>query len=295
MQNLSSRIGPYSTRAKLHQWINDGHGVTAVTLYFVHRLTGILIDIRDTNAIIRVYLYHRRNFNLVIVRSRPHNIQIFDHLPIKLIFLVLRNLDIRSFFYFLSKYSLEGLQGLLRAGLTHYFTIVNLYRPLVTDKCLTYSGFKGFLFLFTAKRYCFDYLQSSAHYRVLPPSTFAKLTHISPSRLLHLSGPTLQTVPGTYNMMDTPARRPNLENAKLERGVSCKGCQVRLELLRGNSHRLARDRTFSTQGFLSHFTAYVEAQYIWAESEDGTRPVNEPKLTRRCGYFTRLGSDGLPR
>ncbi|KAK4170925.1 hypothetical protein QBC36DRAFT_316273 [Triangularia setosa] len=31
MQNLSSRIGPCSARAKLHQWINDGHGATAVT------------------------------------------------------------------------------------------------------------------------------------------------------------------------------------------------------------------------------------------------------------------------
>jgi len=46
----------------------------------------------------------------------------------------------------------------------------------------------------------------------------------------------------------------SLENAKLERGISCKGCQVRLELLRGDSHWLARDRIFSTQGFLSHFT-----------------------------------------
>ncbi|KAK4173450.1 hypothetical protein QBC36DRAFT_380972 [Triangularia setosa] len=31
MQNLSSRIGPCSARAKLHPWINDGHGATAVT------------------------------------------------------------------------------------------------------------------------------------------------------------------------------------------------------------------------------------------------------------------------
>ncbi|KAK3336991.1 hypothetical protein B0T19DRAFT_57750 [Cercophora scortea] len=335
---------------------------------------------KDADAIIRVCSYHRRDFDLVVVRSRPHDMQsvqtslqaafgtlptanlgIFDHLPLELMFLVLRNLDIRSFFHFrqinrrarvlstglyeyqlVSKHGLEGLRGLLRAGLAHCFTIVDLYRPLVTDKCSTCSGFGGFLFLFTAERCCFDCLQSSAHYRVLPPSAFAKLAHISPGRLLHLSGPTLQTVPGTYNMMDTPARRPkhlileekatqmllaakainqdatrnlrirreqpeqrlmaataypcySLENAKLERGVSCKGCQVRLELLRGDSHLLARDRTFSTQGFLSHFTACVEAQQIWAESEEGTRPVNEPELTRRCGYFTPFASDGLPR
>ncbi|XMA19205.1 hypothetical protein WAI453_011996 [Rhynchosporium graminicola] len=70
----------------------------------------------------------------------------------------------------------------------------------------------------------------------------------------------------------------SLENAKLERGVSCRGCQVRLELLHGDS--VDRDRTFSTRGFLSHFSRCVEAQHLWAESEGGTRPVNEPELTR---------------
>ncbi|VBB84619.1 Putative protein of unknown function [Podospora comata] len=173
-------------------------------------MNSIPTDIRDADAIIRVCSYHRRDLDLVVVRSRPHDMQavqtslqaafgtlptaklgIFDHLPVELLFLVLRNLDIRSFFYFrqinrrarvlstglyeyqlVSKHGLEGLQGLLRAGLAHCFTIVDLYRPLVTDKCSTCGGFGGFLFLFTAERCCFDCLQSSAHYRVLPPSAF---------------------------------------------------------------------------------------------------------------------------
>ncbi|CZT12154.1 uncharacterized protein RAG0_16091 [Rhynchosporium agropyri] len=272
--------------------------------------------------------------------------------------MVLRKLDIRSFFHFrqvngrarvlstglreyelVSKHGLEGLRGLLRAELAHCFTIDDLYWPLVTDKCSTCGAFGGLLCLLTVERCCFDYLQSSAHYRVFPLSTFAKLAHISPSRLERLSGPSLRTVPGIYNMMEAPARRPkslifeenatqmllatrvikedaarnlrsqreqsdqrfmaatvypcySLENAKLERGVSCKGCQVRLELLHGDSDD--RDRTFSTRGFLSHFSRCVEAQHLWAESEGGTRPVNEPELTRRCGYFKQLGSDGLP-
>jgi len=343
--------------------------------------TDIRTDVKkDADAIIRVCSYHRRDFDLVVVRSRPHDIQpvqtslqaafetlptaklgIFDPLPVELLFLVLRNLDIRSFFHFrqinrqarilstglyehqlVSKHGLEGLRGLLRAGLAHCFTMVDLYRPLITDKCSTCGGFGGLLFLFTAERCCFHCLRSSAHYRVLPPSAFAKHAHMSPSRLLRLSGPTLQTVPGTYNMKDTPVKRPkylmfeekatqmllaaeainqdaiqnlrirrvqpeqclmaataypcySLENAKLERGVSCKGCQVRWERPGGDSHWLARDRTFSTQGFLSHFSACVEAQHLWAESEEGTRPVKEPEFTRRGGFFTRLGSDGLPR
>ncbi|KAG4444330.1 hypothetical protein IFR05_000204 [Cadophora sp. M221] len=119
-----------------------------------------------------------------------------DRLPAKLMSMVLRSLDIRSFFYFrqvnrrarvlstglreyelVSKHGFEGLRGLLRAELAHCFTIDDLYRPLVTDKCSTCGAFGGLLFLFTAERCCFDCLQSSAHYRDLPPSAFAKLAH----------------------------------------------------------------------------------------------------------------------
>lgn len=339
----------------------------------------ILTNVKNhADAIIRVCSYHRRDFDLVVVRSRPHDMQsahaslqaafstsptaelgTLDRLPAELISMVLRTLDIRSFFHFrqvnrrarlistglreyelVSKHGLEGLGGLLRAELAHCFAIEDLYRSLVTDKCSTCGGFGGFLFLFTAERCCFDCLRSSAHYRVLSISAFAKLLHISPSRLKRLStGLSLRTVPGIYNMMETPAKRPkhlifeekttqtllairvikedaaqklrsrkeksdqrymvataypsySLKNAKIERGVSCKGCQVRFELLRTDSKD--RDRTFSTQAFLSHFSQCVEAQHLWAASERGTRPFNEPELTRRCGYFRQLASDGLP-
>lgn len=332
---------------------------------------------KHADAILRVCSYHRRDFDLVVVRSHPHDMHlvqgslqaafetlptaelgILGRLPAELMSMVLRELDIRSFFYFrqvnrrarvlstglweyelVSKHGLEGLRGLLRAELAHCFTIDDLYRPLITDKCTTCGAFGGLLFLFTAERCCFDCLQSSAHYRVLPPSAFAKLANISLSRLKRLSGLSLRTVPGIYNMMERPARRPkylifeekatqtllairairedsirnlrsrreqsdqrfmtataypyySLENAKLERGVSCKGCQVRLELLRNDSDD--RDQVFSTRGFLFHFSRCVETQHLWAESKGGTRTVNEPELTRRCGYFNQLGSDGRP-
>ncbi|KAK0617160.1 hypothetical protein B0T14DRAFT_259576 [Immersiella caudata] len=175
---------------------------------------------KHPDAIIRVCSYHRRDFDLVVVRSRPHEMQsirtslqaafetlpaaklgIFDRLPVELMFLVHRNLDIRSFFHFrqinrqarvlstglheyqlISKHGLEGLRGPLRTGLAHCFTITDLYRPLVTDKCSTCGGFGGLLFLFTAERCCLDCLQSSAHYRVLPPVYFRQsCTHISKS------------------------------------------------------------------------------------------------------------------
>lgn len=201
---------------------------------------------KHADAILRVCSYHRRDFDLVVVRSRPHDMQlvhwslqaafdtlptaelgIFGRFPAELMSMVLRQLDIRSFFYFrqvnrqarvlstelweyrlVSKHGLEGLRGLLRAELAHYFTIDNLYRTLITDNCSTCRAFGGFLSLFTAERCCFKCLQSLAHYRVLPPSTFAKLAKISPSRLKRLSGPSLRTAPGVYNMMERPARRP---------------------------------------------------------------------------------------
>lgn len=323
-------------------------------------LDHVLADIENhADAILRLCSYHRRDFDLVVVRSRPHDMQLvqgslqaaFETLPTA-------ELDIYSFFCFrqvnrrarvlstglweyglVSKHGLEGLRGLLRAELAHCFTIDDLYRPLMTDKCSTCGAFGGLLFLFTAERCCFGCLQSSAHYRVLPPSVFANLANISPSRLKRLSGPSLRTVPGIYNMMERPARRPkyliheekatqtllaigairedsirslrnrreqsdqrfmtatayphyDLDNTKLERGLSCKGCQVRLELLRRGIDD--RDQVFLKRGFLSHFSQCVEAQHLWAESEGGIRPVKEPGLTCRCGYFNQLGSDGLP-
>lgn len=339
---------------------------------------GTLANVEENaDAILRVCSYHRRDFDLVVVRSRPHDMQpvqaylqtafealptadleILDRLPAELMSMILRELDIHSFFHFrqvnrrarlfstglhqyemVSKHGLEGLRGLLRAELAHCFTIDDLYRTLITDRCATCGDFGGLLFLFTAERCCFTCLQSSTHYRVLPPSAFAKLAHMSLLRLKRLLGPSLRTVPGIYNMMGTPARRPmylvlqektiqkllaigaigeheiqnfrhrreqphqrlmaataypwySSNSAKLECGVSCKGCQVLLELLHHDSHD--RDQVFSTRGFLSHFSQCVETQHLWAESEGGTRPVNEPELTRRSGFLSHLGSDGLP-
>ncbi|KAM7182769.1 hypothetical protein V8F33_014026 [Rhypophila sp. PSN 637] len=68
--------------------------------------TDIRTDVKkDADAIIRVCSYHRRDFDLVVVRSRPHDMHsvqtslqaafetlptaklgIFDHLPVELIF-----------------------------------------------------------------------------------------------------------------------------------------------------------------------------------------------------------------
>ncbi|KAI0902865.1 hypothetical protein F4823DRAFT_637600 [Ustulina deusta] len=320
----------------------------------------IVADVEmHANAILQVCSYHRRDFDLVVIRSRPHemqrvqaslqsafktlptaNMRILDCLPLELMTLVLHKLDLRSFFSFrqvnrqsriistglweyklVSQHGLEGLRGLLRAQLAPYFTISDLYRSLTTDKCSTCGAFGGHLFLFTAERCCFDCLLSSPHY------------------LNRLLGIKLRTVPGIYNMLERLVKRPtylifekkatqillttkaigesavynlgsrkeqenqrfmtatayphySLEDAKLERGVSCKGCQIRHQLL--HDVIITQDRGFSTRGFLSHFSHCVEAQNLWTESEKGTRRINEPQITRDCGYFKKPGSDGRP-
>lgn len=330
-----------------------------------------------SDAILRVCAYHRRDFDLVVVRSRPHDMQpvqaslqapfetsptaelgILDSLPPELMSMVLRRLDLLSFFRFrqvnrrarivstnlweyhlVSQYGLEGLRGLLRADLAYCFTIDHLYWSLLTDKCSACGAFGGHLFFFTAERCCLGCLQSSAHYRVFSVSAFTKLTRVSRIRLSRVPGLHLRTVPGIYNMMKTPARRPKdlvfeekatqtllatgaigedaiqklrskaeqpgqrfmaataypyygLEDATLDYGVSCKGCQARLEALRDGFKD--RDRIFSRQGFLSHFPYCEEGQQLWAQSQGGTRPVDEPEVTRRGGFFNRLGDDLLP-
>jgi len=131
-------------------------------------MNSIITDMRthvkkDADAIIRVCSYHRRDFDLVVVRSRhttcsrsrqislhaafdtlpTAKLGIFDQLPVELIFLVLRNLDIRSFFHvrqinrrarvlstelceyqLVSKHGLEGYYapGLLTASQFSTFT-----------------------------------------------------------------------------------------------------------------------------------------------------------------------------
>ncbi|KAI0975347.1 hypothetical protein F4678DRAFT_457622 [Xylaria arbuscula] len=335
----------------------------------------VLADVEQHgNAILRVCSYHRRDFDLVMIRSRPHETEsiqpslqspfqtsptaalgILGCLPAELMFMVLHELDVRSFFHFrqvnrqarnisnslqeyqlVSRHGLEGLRGLLRAQLAPFFTITDLYQSLVTtDKCSTCGLFGAHLFLFTLKRCCLHCLVSLPHYRVVAQSVFAKLARFSLSRLDHPSAHRLRTVPGIYNELERPAKRPkylifeakatqtllatrvavlrlrhrteqpdqrfmaatayphySFENAKLEHGVSCKGCQISYQAF--GDRRVIRVWVYSTRGFLFHFSQCTAAQRLWIQSERGTRPVEEPEVTRSCGYFSKLGSDGLP-
>ncbi|EXL76071.1 hypothetical protein FOPG_09078 [Fusarium oxysporum f. sp. conglutinans race 2 54008] len=76
-------------------------------------------------------------------------------------------------------------------------------------------------------------------------------------------------------------------------GVSCKGCQIRLETLAVASRD--HDGVFSSSGYQSHFETCTEAKALFKKSAGGTRKVVEPQFTRRKGYFNTLDRDGLPR
>ncbi|KAF5020388.1 hypothetical protein F66182_7596 [Fusarium sp. NRRL 66182] len=127
-----------------------------------------------SDAVLDICAYHRRDFDLVLVRSRPHETQtvlrdlqtafkdpaasglgVLGRLPLELLWIVFRNLDLLSYFRFrhvnrqaralstalpeyqaVVKYGLEGLRGMLRAGLAQTFTIQHLYNALICEKCL---------------------------------------------------------------------------------------------------------------------------------------------------------------
>ncbi|KAF5265174.1 hypothetical protein FOXYS1_4025 [Fusarium oxysporum] len=332
----------------------------------------------DPATILEVCAYHRRDFDLVLIRSRPHENQgvrdsiekpftttptvklgALDVLPNELLNIILRNLDLLSYFRFrhvnrrsrilaselqeykaVVRHGIEGFRGMLRTRLATYFTFKDMYRALIDETCSFCKNFGGFLYLPTAARCCFACIENAPELRVISMSALSKLTKISAKRLsLHI-GYVLRTVPGIYSMEERPARRPTLllaeveatrrlselglltadaaqalearseqknqrfmmstaypwydpTTGQVENGVSCKGCQIRLETLAVISRD--RDDVFSSSGYQSHFKTCTEAKALFEESAGGTRSVAEPEFTRRKGYFNTLDRDGLPR
>ncbi|KAH7324991.1 hypothetical protein B0I35DRAFT_449768 [Stachybotrys elegans] len=199
-----------------------------------------------SDKILDVCAYHRRDFDLVLVRSRPHDTQAvlaslqnacqacpasslgsLDSLPTELLCIILRDLDVLSYFQFrhvnrracalattaheyqsVARHGLEGLRGLLRAGLAPLFTMGDLYSPLIREECVLCGSFGGFLFLPTVTRCCIACIQTSPDLRVMCTSTFSRLAKISTRRLRRVLGSELRTVPGSYSMLDKRTRRP---------------------------------------------------------------------------------------
>lgn len=258
---------------------------------------------KDPDTILRVCSYHRRDFDLVLVRSLPHEMQavqtslqapfktppasglsILDQLPIELIPIILHSLDLLSYFRFrqvnrrarvlstalreyelVAKHGLEGLRGLLRSNMATRFTVMDLYCPLTTSSCILCGEFGGFLFLLTATRCCFACIRTSPLLRVLCTSSLAKLARISTSQLQGLLGPTLRTVPGLYSMEERPATRPKYLTTDEEAISMLRSLGV---LDRGVTHALARLGREENQRFMAS-TAFPWYDPETAEVERG--------------------------
>ncbi|KAF4956832.1 hypothetical protein FGADI_3521 [Fusarium gaditjirri] len=208
----------------------------------------------DAATILDVCAYHRRDFDLVLIRSRPHETQAvresiesafaassgaklgtLDFLPNELLEIILGYLDISSYFRFrhvnrrarslasdlqqyksVVRYGMEGFRGMLRAGLATRFTFGDMYRALTAETCTFCKNFGGFLFLPTATRCCFACIENAPELRVEGFIAFKNITKVRMKLLTHHIGYGVKTVPGIYSMGERPATRPGLLLAEVE-------------------------------------------------------------------------------
>lgn len=201
----------------------------------------------DKEAIVRICSYHRDDFSRLVVHSSPEEMEavqyslrvafstppmaslgILEQLPDELIAMIIPQLDIHSYFRFrqlnrrarlvsaeylkeytiIAAHGLEGLRGLLRGNLDHRFTIIDLYRTLITRDCLLCGGFGGFLYIPSNTRCCFRCINQAEELSLLSTTMFYKCAGVRASEAKpYLLASTLRTVPGHYARMTKPAKR----------------------------------------------------------------------------------------
>lgn len=83
------------------------------------------------------------------------------------------------------------------------------------------------------------------------------------------------------------------ETDKVERGISCAGCQLSIEKgITGTPDTIwgydARDKVYAQDSFLEHFRWCEQAQLLWRSSNEGRdQPPELPVSARTGGYFQR--------
>ncbi|KAK3317831.1 F-box domain-containing protein [Cercophora scortea] len=192
----------------------------------------------QSDAVIRVAAYHRRDFELTVIRSspaehdpvRPSVVDPFpsapitglgalERLPLELLSSICFLLDIRSCFILrqvnrrarevvsslynyraVAKHGLETLRAVLRTGVARYLTISDLYRPLCLGGCrLCGSEFGGFLFLPTVTRCCFACVRESPRLWLVTLSALRRRSGMTRQRLTQMM-PVMRSLPGRYMM-----------------------------------------------------------------------------------------------
>ncbi|KAM5473565.1 hypothetical protein MauCBS54593_002361 [Microsporum audouinii] len=203
-----------------------------------------LNDAVRMDDIIRVSTYHRRDFDLAVIRLNPRGHEAvrgsmahpFNHaaittlgrmqiLPVEILHEILLLLDMRSFFVFrqvnlrarqiastvpgyqpLITHALEAICVILRTKISAWYTLKDIFNVLCTRDCLHCDSFGGFVFLPSLERCCFRCLTSSPRFRVLPAVEIGKLLSMSRAHLRR-SVPLLHTISGIYSMAETSRQR----------------------------------------------------------------------------------------
>lgn len=204
----------------------------------------IMICPGQEDALLRVATYHRRDFDLVVIRSPPREhapvlpfiaqpfptaptstLGTLGRLPAEIMAAICLFLDIHSCFQFrqvsrsarilvsglpeyrhVAHHALEALRTVLRTRLAPHFNFRALYRLLCSTECQQCGSFGGFLFLPTAVRCCFQCLERSPQLGLLSLTHLAGASGISPARLRRLV-PVLRTIPGLYSMQETSRQK----------------------------------------------------------------------------------------
>ncbi|OIW26355.1 hypothetical protein CONLIGDRAFT_634636 [Coniochaeta ligniaria NRRL 30616] len=199
----------------------------------------------ETEAIIRVTAYHRRDKDEKVISFRPlKQERIRDLLstafpeyrlseqrgrlkvlPIELLQKVCLELDIESLFRFrqvsfryrqvvtgifeyraIATYATTALLALFRTDMAKCTTLLQLYQPLTETWCVTCGKFGGFLFIPMATRCCLDCIYDTRNFRMLTLHSIFKSTKISLRKLRTLM-PVLKTVPGWYGRYEATRQK----------------------------------------------------------------------------------------
>ncbi|KFY76481.1 hypothetical protein V499_03903 [Pseudogymnoascus sp. VKM F-103] len=249
---------------------------------------------KDADAVVRTCSYHRLDFGAVMVRSRPYVTEAVQDslqasfeippssglgdmhcLPAELMTMVLENLDILSYFRFrrvnryarilstspreyqlVAKYGVEGLRAMLRSDCAR----AQAKRPkkliLLSEAVAALDG-QGILKKYSGRNPLRGYRDGEHEQRFMAATQFPWY---------------------------------NASTGKAEHGLSCKGCYVRLT----TRHRdFDNHSALSAAEFLVHFATCVEAQDIWAKSQQGTVPVEDSEFIHRGGFYIGNSSNGV--
>ncbi|KAI1116740.1 F-box domain-containing protein [Nemania sp. NC0429] len=201
-----------------------------------HELDQKSCESLESEAILRITSYHRRDFDAKVATAEPGQ---HDHarsslfksfgesassglgrlqrLPFELLSSICLLLDLQSALNFsqasrsaretigsipqyhrLREHSLECIWALSRTGLSHHTSISDLHAALLTELCVICGSFGGFLFLPSATRCCFACIESAPDFRIISFHSLQKESRRL-ATWLKRSHPVIHSIPGSYS------------------------------------------------------------------------------------------------